>query len=124
MGYFMNTSSSGNFFMMNYLQGLQAYRMSNYNSSEAFTADTLTKLSQMGMVETSLVDFTLQHVMTGTWMDLVSVGIYELAPGVTLPGKKAQSFCQFVTHYMFKWIVGIDVCKGEDYSSLRYLCPE
>eukprot|EP00929_Paragymnodinium_shiwhaense_P106598 TRINITY_DN7210_c0_g1_i1.p1 TRINITY_DN7210_c0_g1~~TRINITY_DN7210_c0_g1_i1.p1 ORF type:complete len:1170 (-),score=142.39 TRINITY_DN7210_c0_g1_i1:40-3549(-) len=130
-GYWMAPGTRQHDFMKGYILGLHQYMMSKYGAFEALIFNNMRLALEDGLVpggnDPDVHYAYALHILHGGWLEPVLSGKYELLPNFSFPGGETgavNDFCGFLSHFMFVWLLGIDVCsEGGEHQSLFYVCP-
>eukprot|EP00929_Paragymnodinium_shiwhaense_P017149 TRINITY_DN12612_c0_g2_i3.p1 TRINITY_DN12612_c0_g2~~TRINITY_DN12612_c0_g2_i3.p1 ORF type:complete len:1305 (-),score=213.01 TRINITY_DN12612_c0_g2_i3:141-4055(-) len=127
----MAPGSQSFLFKMYFTQGLYEYMTSKYSAFQALVTSNVRMAAQGDMLpggdDPDAHASMATHILNGAWLEDVIAGNYQILPNVTFPGPTGpvSDWCAFITHYMFVWLTGIDVCAEEaDHQTLFYNCPK
>eukprot|EP00929_Paragymnodinium_shiwhaense_P017150 TRINITY_DN12612_c0_g3_i1.p1 TRINITY_DN12612_c0_g3~~TRINITY_DN12612_c0_g3_i1.p1 ORF type:complete len:1310 (-),score=213.17 TRINITY_DN12612_c0_g3_i1:416-4345(-) len=122
----------GSAFKRAYCIGLHEYMMSKYNAFQASIFGTMAAVAKQGdqiPVENipERITEAAQYILHGLWLEPVLLGRYEILPNFSFPSPQGpvNDWCNFMAHWMFKWLVGVDVCsESGEHQSLFAVCPQ
>jgi len=103
-----------------YIDGMKAYVLSAEVFSDRLLADLSRNYALLGIKQEQILDVHRFFVGDGFWN---AITLYNFSISDTAKHPRNLTGCDFIVSYEIQYILNLNLCDGEAFTSLRAICP-